>query len=405
MGRPTVAKIDLSAIMHNVRTVRKLTGGRKICAAVKADAYGHGAPAAAKAMDAAGVDMFGVAMTEEGIQLREAGIQKPVILLTRVPEIDSDELINHELTACITDESFAEFLSEKALRHGQPTPVHVNVDTGMGRVGIPHQEAAAAVLRISELPGLKLTGLFTHFACSGDRSLSREQLALFRGVLRSLVEQGYELPTVHVANSTATLLMPEAHMDCVRPGLILYGLMPTGVPTPELDLRPALSLHTRVSFLKSVPPGTKLGYGHTFTTWRHSKIATLPIGYHDGYLRQYSNCGQVLVGGKRAPVVGRVCMDQTLADVTEVDGVKAQDEVVVYGEQNGTRVSIQEMASLLGRIPYELTCSVGGRVRRQYWYEGSMLTETPMRSLVPPESLREIFPQKASDDRSDKEAA
>ena len=404
MARPTFARIDLDAVIHNVRIVKELTGDRKICAAVKADAYGHGAPAVARAMSAAGVDMFGVAMTEEAIELRQAGIDKPIALLTAVPEEDVPEILQHDITACIAEECFARRLNEQAVRRGRRADVHVNVDTGMRRVGIPHELAPDAILRISQLPGVRLTGVFTHFACSEDLAASREQLRRYLAVIEQLKLAGLSVPMRHVANSTATLCMPEAYLDCVRPGLILYGLYPPAVARPQIELKPAMALHTKVAFCKPVPAGTKLGYGHTFTTWRDSTIITLPIGYHDGYVRQYSNAGEVLIRGRRAPVVGRVCMDQTLADVSDIPGVVPGDEVVIYGEQQGRRIRVEEMAALVERIPYELTCAVGGRVRRQYVLNGAVVGETPMRSLVPPGVLQQIFPA-GGDEGSDRQAA
>ena len=393
MARPTFARIDLDALMHNVRALRSLIGSRKICAAVKADAYGHGAPAVARAMSAAGVNMFGVAMTEEAVELREAGINEPVVLLTTVPYEDMDQILDYGITACITDEVFAQKLSEVARRRGRLAEAHVKVDTGMNRVGIPHHCAAEAIMRISQLPGIKITGIFSHFACSDSEDLSvcYEQLRLFRHVVATLRGNRFALPMLHLANSAGTLRLPEARLDCVRPGLIFYGLRPRTVAEPSIPLKPVMSLHTRVVFCKRVPAGTKLGYGHTFTTWRESVIATLPIGYHDGYVRQYSNTGEVLIRGFRAPVVGRVCMDQTLVDATDVPAVQVGDEVVIYGEQSGRRILIEEMAARLDRIPYEFTCAVGGRVRRQYVLGGAVVGETPMRSLVPTGVLRQIM--------------
>ncbi|MFW6457189.1 MAG: alanine racemase [Planctomycetota bacterium] len=391
MGRPTYACIDLDAIIHNCHAVKNLVGGRSICAAVKADGYGHGAPAVARAMDAGGVDMFAVAMTEEGIELRDAGIDKPVILLTAVPPKDISSVLDNDLTSCICNEAFAHQLSQEAQKRHTTATAHINIDTGMRRVGIPHEEAAETVARIMAMPGLEITGMFTHFACSEDRDISHEQLRLFRGVTRALQQAGIELPMLHVANSTATLTMPETHMDCVRPGLILYGMRPPALQKPVIELDPALSLHTEISFCKRVPADTPLGYGHTFRTERESVIATLPIGYHDGYMRQYSNTGEVLVHGQRALVVGRVCMDQSLADVSHIPGAQSGDDVVIYGSQKGNSITIEEMARRLGRIPYELTCSVGSRVRRRYTLNGEMMGETPMRSLVPSDVLTQIF--------------
>ncbi len=391
MARPTYAQIDLDAVIRNIHAIKDHIGQRKICAAVKADAYGHGAVAVAHAMSAAGADMFAVAMTEEAVQLREAGIQKPIILLTVVPEDDIETILEFDICACIAEEAFAVKLSEIAQQRGTTARAHVNVDTGMGRVGLEHASAAYEMLKISRLPALEIEGVFTHLACSEDNDVSSEQLDIFQEILLRLESSGMKLPAAHVSNSTATLQMPEAYLQCVRPGLILYGLHPPGVRCSDIDLVPALSLHTSISFCKRVTAGTKLGYGHTFTTSRESIIATLPLGYHDGYVRQFSNNGEVLVKGRRAPVVGRVCMDQTLVDVTDVPGVQVGDDVVVYGRQGDACISLEEMAQRLDRIPYELTCAVGARVRRRYVLNGKLVGETPVGSLIPPDVLCNIF--------------
>ncbi|MFP4177020.1 MAG: alanine racemase [Candidatus Brocadiia bacterium] len=405
MARPTYARIDLDAIMHNCREMKKFVGNRAICAAVKADAYGHGAPAAARAMSAAGVDMFAVAMTEEGVELREAGIQKPIVLLTAIPPADIETVLRHRISVCVCDESFARDLSREASRLGLPAHVHANIDTGMGRVGLDPATAADSVLRINRLPAVEITGIFTHFACSEDPHVSHDQLSLFMGIVDDLRASGFEPPLLHVANSTATLTMPRTHLDCVRPGLVLYGLEPPAVRHTPFELKPALSLHTEVSFCKQVAASTPLSYGHTYTTDRDSMIATLPVGYHDGYLRQYSNTGEVLVHGHRAPIVGRVCMDQCLIDVTDIPDTRAGDPVVVYGSQGDSSIRIEEMADEVDRVPYELTCSVGGRVRRRYMINGQTVGETPMRSLVPPDVLNQIFQACDTDETPDRKTS
>ncbi len=387
MARPTCAKVDLDAIVHNTRAVKRYTGGKMLCAAVKADAYGHGAIAAAHAMAAGGADMFGVAMTEEAVQLIQSGIDRPVILLSTAPPEDIETILESGIRACITDFPFAEKLSAAAVKRQLSAPVHVNIDTGMGRVGLPCQDAAEVVLELAQLPGLHIEGIFTHFACSEDYDISAGQLCLFKTVMDTLESAGMSLPLMHVSNSAATLQMPEAHMQCVRPGLILYGLYPPNVESGGVGLLPAMSLYSRIVFCKKVPAGAKLGYGHTYTTQRDSLIATIPLGYHDGYMRQYSNLGEVLVRGRRAPVVGRVCMDQTLLDVTDVPGAGVGDEVVIYGHQGEARISVEEMAQRLDRIPYELTCAVGGRVRRLYTVGERVIWETSYLHDSPPPDL------------------
>jgi len=393
MARPTVARIDLDALAHNVRAIRGLVGERKICAAVKADAYGHGATVVTHALSRAGVDLFGVAMTEEAIDLRRAGVRKPIILLTSVLPEDIAALLEYDVTACIAEEGFACKLAAAARKRGVAANVHVNVDTGMHRVGLDWREAAGAILRMNRLEGIELTGIFSHFACSDadDLSFSRGQVQRMKSVLAQLQRAGMELPLVHMANSNGVLRLPEAYFGGVRPGLILYGLF----SRPDLHgcapLKPVLSMRTRIGYLQRLPEGEKIGYGHTFTTWRDSVLATLPLGYHDGFLRQFSNVGEVLVRGRRAAVVGRVCMDQTLVDVTDIPDVQVGDEVVVYGTQGGATVSVEEMARRVDRIPYELTCSVGPRVRREFVRNGTVVVETPFRSMMPTGSLQQDF--------------
>ncbi len=403
MPRPTVARIDLDAVAHNVATIRAMIGERKLCAAVKADAYGHGAPVVCRTLAAAGVDMFAVAMTEEAMDLRAAGIARPIVLLTAVPGEDIEVILRHGVTACITEEGFARELSKAALARGVRAPAHVNVDTGMHRCGLDWETAPAALLRINRLAGLQITGVFSHFACADadDLAFSREQVRRFRSVLAVLRRARMPLPFVHMANSSGVLRLPEARFDGVRPGLILYGLVSRPDLREAADLRPVLSMRTRIAHLKRIRRGEKIGYGHTFATWRDSLIATLPVGYHDGYIRQFSNEGEVLVGGRRAPVVGRICMDQTLVDVTDVPGVAPADEVVIYGRQGDQYLGVEEMAVRVGRIPYELTCAIGRRVRREFVLSGSVVVETPFRSVVPDAALSRIFP--ASGPRPDAE--
>lgn len=394
MPRPTVARVDLDAVGHNVRAIRSLVGERKICAAVKADAYGHGAPAVCHAASAAGVDMFAVAMTEEAMDLRAAGIKKPIILLCPVPGEDIESILDYDITACITEEAFVLELAARALRRGVQAKAHVKVDTGMHRIGLDWQTAAPVFVKLSRLAGLRITGIFTHFACADadDLSFSKEQVRRFKSVLSQLRTAGIEVPFAHMANSNGVLRVPEAYFDGVRPGLMLYGLCSRPELQATAGLRPVLTMRTRISHCRKLPGGEKIGYGHTFTTWRDSVVATLPIGYHDGLIRQFSNMGEVLVRGRRVAMVGRVCMDQTLIDVTDVPDAQPGDEVVIYGRQGDQYIGVEEMAARVDRIPYELTCAVGWRVRREFVLNGVVVVETPYRSVVPEAVLEGIFP-------------
>jgi alanine racemase len=393
MARPTVARIDLNALAHNVDQVRRLVGQRKICAAVKADAYGHGAAVVCHALSRAGVDLFAVAMTEEAVELRCAGIRKPIFLLTAAPAADIDMILEYGVSACVTEEGFARELSARALQQGRRAGVHVKVDTGMRRVGIDWQVAAAAVCRIEALPGLCIEGMFSHFACADadDLSFSREQVRRFSTVLGQVRRAGINPPLVHMANSNGVMRLPEAYFDGVRPGLMLYGMLSRPELSEKVNLKPALSMRTAIAHIKSVAAGERIGYSHTFATWRPSVVATLPIGYHDGFIRQFSNTGEVLVRGRRAPVVGRVCMDQTLIDATDVPGAQLGDEVVIYGRQGDAAIGVEEMARRVERIPYELTCAVSPRVRREFVLNGAVVVQTPFVSVVPSTALSEGF--------------
>jgi len=393
MPRPTVARIDLDAVVHNLGVIRGLVGPRKVCAAVKADAYGHGAPVVCHALERAGVDAFAVAMTEEALDLRAAGITKPIILLTAFPGEDVPFLLANDVTACVTDAAFAREVSRRALELDAVAPVHINIDTGMHRLGLDWHTAAQDIQRIAALPGLKVEGLFSHFACAGadDLSFSREQIRRLHVVLDALRRAGTPLPFVHMANSNGVLRLPEAYFDGVRPGLMLYGLASRPEMGRAAGLRPVLSMRTRLCHIKRLPAGERIGYDLTFTTMRDSTIATLPVGYHDGFIRQFSNTGEVLVRGRRAPVVGRICMDQTLVDVTDIPGVSLGDEVVIYGRQGEHYLGLEEMALKVDRIPYELTCAVGRRVRREFVLNGTVVVETPFRSVVPATALNRIF--------------
>jgi len=393
MARPTVARIDLDAVAHNLQVVRAVIGPRKVCAAVKADAYGHGAPVVCHALERAGVDMFGVSMTGEALDLRCAGITKPIFLLTTVPGEDIGLLLDHDISACVVEEDFACELSVRALNRNMVAEVHVNVDTGMHRVGLDWQTAVRRVQNLADLPGIRIVGLFSHFACSDadDLSFSHEQLRRFKQVADGVKRAGIEVPTVHMANSNGVLRMPDAYFNAVRPGLILYGMASRPGASHAVGLRPVLSLHTRICNVMRVPSGETVGYGGTFTTERETVVATLPVGYHDGYVREFSNHGAVLVGGQRAPVIGRVCMDQTLVDVTDVPEAQAGDEVVLYGCQGEAQMSVEDAARMIGRIPYELTCSISRRVRREFVRDGRRVIESPLRSVVADSAVRRIL--------------
>jgi alanine racemase len=365
-GRPTRARIDLGAFAHNLRLAGELAGpGRQVCAVLKADGYGHGAAALAREAARAGAACVGVATAGEARDLRGAGVELPLLVLSEVPPSQAAEVVRLGCEQVLYTTSLAEALEREASRAGRRVRVHVKVDTGMGRVGLAPGEALPFVARLRESPHLILAGLMSHLA-DADRPESPRtaaQLEGFRAVCDAVDAVAPAPPRRHIANS-ALLLRGGAGGDLVRPGLMLYGASPSPALPHARELRPVMTLVTAIAFLKSVPAGTPLSYGGTHTTARSSRIATLPVGYADGYRRCLSNRAEVLVRGVRAPVVGTVCMDLCLVDVTDVPGAAAGDEVVLVGRQGGEEITATELAERCGTIAYEIFCGIGPRVPR-----------------------------------------
>lgn len=367
LPRPTWVEIDLEAIAHNVRRVCALIGpGVQLMAVLKADGYGHGAIKTARTALNNGVTWLGVACLSEALALREAGIEAPILVLGYAPPWQAREMVENGVTATVFDWEAAEALSRAASELGRRATVHVKVDTGMGRLGLLPTEATAFVQALQTLPGLAVEGLFTHFATadSADDSHARRQLACFHDLLADLERRGLRPPLIHAANSGATLRMAAARYDLVRVGIALYGLNPSAdVPCPP-GFRPALAFKTQVAQVKTLPAGSPVSYGGTYRTARESRIAVIPVGYADGFRRAPRQWQEVLVRGRRAPVVGRVCMDQTMLDVTEIGGVRQGDEVVLIGAQGDECITADEVAAWLGTISYEVVSEILARVPR-----------------------------------------
>ena len=360
----TYAEVDLEAIKRNIIEIRKLIpAATKFMAVVKANAYGHGAPAVARAASIAGADYLAVANLKEALELREAGLIDPILILTESPTSVMDEIVQYQLTQTVYSFSEAKALSDEALKRGKTAKVHIKVDTGMGRVGVAPSEAAALIQKVASLPNLMIEGLFTHFAKAEDHddAFTKEQLNKFKQILPRFSN----IPLKHAANSAATLFHPETHLDLVRVGLLMYGIFPHGGEHRPINLKPALSFKSRVVYLKKVPPGTPISYGGIYSTDKEVAIATLPVGYADGYSRRLSNRGKVLINGKRYPVVGRVTMDMILVNVGE-DKVNVGDEVVLIGSQGIESITADEVAALDDTISYEIICGIGKRVPRIY---------------------------------------
>jgi alanine racemase len=366
--RPTWVEIDTDAIADNLREVRKtLPSHTSVMAVVKADAYGHGAVPVAATAIRAGAEFLGVALVEEGVALRRAGITRPILYMETLFPWQASELVQADLTATVATQGCADLLEEAAARLRRRVAVHIKVDTGMGRLGLPPAEIPALVDRVARLPHLEIEGIFTHLACAEcDDCMTDRQLDQFARLLDKLEAMGHHIPVVHVANSAAVMHVPAAAFNMVRVGALLYGISPSGTSPLEGGFRPALSFHTRVSFVKTVDVGTTVSYGATYKCGRRESIVTLPVGYADGYSRALSSRGQVLIDGRRRPIVGRVCMDQMMVAIDEDEHVEVGDEVVLIGRQGDEVITAEEIASLTGTISYEVVCGISKRVPRVY---------------------------------------
>ncbi len=366
--RPTAAMIHLGALEHNYREVVRRTEGRKILAVVKAQAYGHGAIPVARHLLGLGADMLGVALVEEGKELRTAGIDAPVLLMGSLFAEQAESAVALRLTPVVYSLSLARALSGAAQKLKTAVPVHVKIDTGMGRIGITPERCREFITELRRLPGIDVQGLMTHFADADlrDKGFASKQMELFERLVRDLDAARITPPLRHAANSAAVLDFQRALFTMVRPGLMLYGYNPLEQERDDQKLEPVMSLVTRIAYLKKVAAGVPISYGRTFVTKRESVIATLPIGYADGYSRGLSNKGEALVRGARVPVVGRVCMDMSMIDVTDIAGVCEGDEVVLIGRQGAERITASDIAEKTGTIPYEVLCGISGRVPRIY---------------------------------------
>lgn len=379
---PLWAEIDLNAIADNVRELRRITQPQaRLMAVVKANGYGHGAVEIARCALQNGASFLGVARIEEGIHLREAGIDVPILVFGYTRPHRAGDLLQYDLTQSIHTGATARELSEAAGSLGTNLKIHLKVDTGMGRLGLLPQnfqpnspekvnpDTIDETLDIAGLSGLDLEGIFTHFASadSADKTYAEYQLDLFLNYLKHLKKAGLNPPLTHAANSGALMDMPRSHLDLVRPGIAIYGLYPSDeVDRQRVSLKPAMALKSQIIQLKKVPAGFNVSYGSTYTTRKPTTIATVPIGYADGLNRLLSSRGRMLVGGQRVPIVGRVCMDLTMLDVGVIQNVQAGDEVVVFGQQGNETLTVDEMAAELNTINYEIVTGISARVPRVY---------------------------------------
>jgi alanine racemase len=366
---PTYATVNLAALAHNLSCIKRyLPPGCEILAVVKANAYGHGAVETAHALARQGIGRFAVASLDEGIALRQAGISSSIVVLGALLEDQISELVAHRLTPVVSDGRILPALAKTAPSHLSPYPIHLKVETGMGRLGFSPEELL--ILLDSPLlhSSLKIEGLMTHLADADgkDSSFMERQLDAFRTVLGQIRQRGVSLPLVHMANSAAIVRFPETHFSLVRPGIMLYGYhtLPATVPSP--DLKPVLSLRTTIVQQRTIPRGGTVSYNGTFVATRPTRLVVLPIGYADGYSRRLSHCGSVLIQGCRAPIIGLVCMDMIMVDVTDLPPVHVGETVTLIGQQGGGSIWANEVAGWIGTIPYEVLCGIGSRVPRLY---------------------------------------
>lgn len=383
MVKRTWAEISLNAIEHNYNVIRnKVADDTKVCCVIKADGYGHGAVELSQIYEKLGADFFAVSNIDEGIEIRKSGSKLPIVILGYTPVSEAINLAAYNISQAVFSLEYAKELSEKCVEEDCICKMHIKVDSGMSRIGFMCQEFPRDEYSIEEiceaccLPNLEVEGLFTHFCVSDEdaegREFTNKQYENFIHVRDSLKKRGVDISVVHCSNSGAIEDYPETCCDMVRAGIILYGLAPSSKLADRLDLVPAMTLKTVVAFVKEVQKGATISYGRTFTADRKMKIATVPIGYADGFIRQNAKDGYMMVNGKKAKIVGRICMDQTMLDVTDIEDVKTGDEVVVFGTGKNGEPTADSLAENTGTINYETVCLVGKRVPRIYIKDGKI---------------------------------
>lgn len=375
--RGAYAEINLDNLAHNIKEVRRLASKKaQIMAVIKADGYGHGAVKIAQTLLDNGADRFAVAVLDEAIELRQAGFNTPILILGYTQPERADELVRYEIEQAVYSLEAAEALSKAAVKQGKTAQIHVKIDTGMGRIGLQADDEAVQIIKkINSLPSLNIKGIFTHFAVADqvDKAYTQMQYKKLMWVCNELEKCGINIEIRHCGNSAAIIDIPEMHLDMVRAGIVLYGLAPSKeVMLDKLELKEVMSLKVRITHVKEIEAGTSVSYGRKFVADKKTKIASLPIGYADGYTRLLSGKAEALVQGKRVPIVGRICMDQCMIDVTGIEDVKVGDEVVLFGRQGNEFISIDELADKLGTINYEIVCMISRRVPRVYVKNGQI---------------------------------
>ena len=375
MEKRTWAEIDLDAIAHNMREIRKITSpDAQIMAVVKADGYGCGFYETTKVLLENGADRLAVAILQEGKQLRKRGIDVPILILGASFEDDIEDIIDSDITPNVCSFEFAKAISEVSERKQKTTKIHIKLDTGMSRVGFLISDNNEKVIReiekISQLPHIEIEGIFSHFSTSdeADDSYTRLQFKRFMEVCNELKNIGINIPIKHICNSAGVMMYPEMHLDMVRPGVILYGMYPSEeVDKSRLNLIPAMTVKSKITFVKEVEAGRGVSYGKEYITDGTTKIATVPIGYADGYLRKIAKCGKMIVNGVKVPIIGRICMDQSMINVSNVHNIERGDEAIIFGREG---ITIDDLAKWLDTINYEISCVIGKRIPRIYIKDG-----------------------------------
>jgi len=376
--RPVWAEVDLDKLAYNMREIRRISKSKNIIAVVKADGYGHGAVDIAPVLLQNGANGLAVAVISEAVELRRAGIEAPIMVLGFTPPNLIDNLLRYDIEQTVINYEFAKELSNMARKKNKIAKIHIAVDTGMGRIGfLPNDRSVDEIYKISQLSNIEIEGLFSHFSSAdeGDKEYTKLQVERFNDFYNKLKNLNIKINNRHIGNSAAIIDLPETHFEAVRPGIILYGYYPSNeVVKQKIKLKPVMSLKSNIIHIKTLPPGEHISYGRRFKTERESIIATLPVGYADGYTRLLFGKARVIVNGKFAPVVGTICMDQCMIDVTSIDGVELGNEVILIGEDDhNNKFTADNVAELLGTINYEIVCAINKRVPRVYIKGGKVI--------------------------------
>lgn len=371
---PAWVEVDLDAMKWNIERIRsRIAPECRILLVVKADAYGHGAVRISRFAEECGVHMLGVATLDEGRELRKSGIGLPILILSPVLEEELDEVLDNDLAAAVSTVDFAEAASRAALRKGRPCPVHIEVDTGMGRAGLPHGRAVDMIRGIASFDGLRLDGIFTHFPASdGDFDFTRDQISSFTDIIDTLGGSGITFEYVHCANSAAILNFPSSHFNMIRPGLLVYGHASSISLEGTLDVIPIMSFKTRLILVRDMPAGASISYGRTFIAEKRFTMGIIPVGYGHGMSHRLSNTGEVLFRGARVSITGRVTMDMTMIDLSRFPDARVGEEVVLFGRQGESEISADEIARWDGTLNYEVLCRISKRVVRVYLLSGKV---------------------------------